>query len=736
MMVNRNFTFMIFIGAYIFGWSGALHSQSAGPQPYGPFPSYVSGTALQNTPIVYATAPQYGISGTDILTTGTIAANSNVLLLPTTASFIGSEGIAVYGAGAAFSLPQPSVLSAAQQGTTGATSYTYALASLDANGGIGVPVTTSIANGNAALQSYANRVIISFTPGAGAAGTVIWKQTGAGAYTYIGVSSGGATSYNDTGYIPNWKPEFIPATPNGAALNDWLLTTISAGIGTNTLTLASKATTSVSGAIVRNDASQGMNQIIATHLSGVSIEMPCGHYNFFNTIAITQPQQGFEGQGECSVLNTYGAHDAVTFTGLITGQIRGNFVNKFYVSAQNQATGNWINAIYTLQFTSENIAIDFPPSAYHFMNFNDLRMSHIRVTQFWGQNGYLLEANTDNTNSALSVFLYDVYGQGNSTRTPTADYDIDKTGYLFDGNISTVFGFSAAVSDVPGRGFQITNNIGNAATPHYFQMYGCSSEFSNNNAILMGAGSDFFFAGCTLHGAGTPGNLVNNLEINNGVEHVAYSGGNTQNASCAGIDINGQDVQIQGVDVYNNSAPNRGGTTGQCAGISVGGTAARVTITGNAIYSGFNGTGWVQNSPIFISSPATNFTITGNVSKNNATDYIVNNVALTTTEIVANNSQAISFTPVQTGTCALQSIVGGLDGMGFMQGKFSANGLCSTGTIILSMPTAANGWQCKFSDITTVADTLNQSATTAASVTVGSATMAASDVVQFFCSRY
>jgi hypothetical protein len=83
-----------------------------------------------------------------------------------------------------------------------------------------------------------------------------------------------------------------------------------------------------------------------------------------------------------------------------------------------------------------------------------------------------------------------------------------------------------------------------------------------------------------------------------------------------------------------------------------------------------------------------------------------------------------------TGSCSATSFVGGATA-----GKFTAP-LCAAGTIILSaLPAAPNGYTCNAQDQTTVADLLQQTASTVSSVTF-KATTVLNDVVVFQCTGW
>ena len=94
---------------------------------------------------------------------------------------------------------------------------------------------------------------------------------------------------------------------------------------------------------------------------------------------------------------------------------------------------------------------------------------------------------------------------------------------------------------------------------------------------------------------------------------------------------------------------------------------------------------------------------------------------------VGSNIQVTGSSPANTGTCSINTQLGGP-----MAGSFKANGACAAGTVIFTFTAAPNGWSCDAHDLTTTADAINETAYTTTSVTF-TATMAASDLAVFKC---
>jgi hypothetical protein len=222
----------------------------------------------------------YGASGSTTSTTGTISASSSSLALASATDFKNGQGIRINGAGATFATNPPTGLTVTQHGTTGATNYQYQVASLDCAGGVGAAITAvSISNGNATL-SATNFITVSWaapTSGPGPCAYAVYGKT-SGGITLLQIVRG-ATTWNDVGTTTSPAPDWLPSAPQGAALNDYLLTTISSGAGTTSLTLAVTASNGVSGATVDHDDTNAIqNAINALPGAGGTVFFPPGNY--------------------------------------------------------------------------------------------------------------------------------------------------------------------------------------------------------------------------------------------------------------------------------------------------------------------------------------------------------------------------------------------------------------------------------------------------------------------------
>lgn len=128
--------------------------------------------------------------------------------------------------------------------------------------------------------------------------------------------------------------------------------------------------------------------------------------------------------------------------------------------------------------------------------------------------------------------------------------------------------------------------------------------------------------------------------------------------------------------------------------------------------------------------------ITGKVTKVDATTLPFSGSgqggAITGTTITATTSLSAPYaiatgTPSATG-CTLTALSGGLSTFQFTAGATSC-------TVAVVLPTAPHGWWCRANDITTPADSLNQSVVSATGCTV-TGTVVSADVVILDAEAY
>lgn len=219
----------------------------------------------------------FGASGSNQTTTGTIAAGSDQLILAAALDFVNGQGISIANAGPLPTITAPTAATATPEGTAGTTTYDYAVAALDGKGGVTASFAFSTTTGNATL-SATNYNALSVTAVSGAAGYA-WYKTGVG---LIAVTS--ITSVDDTGLGAFGPPIGVPSVAPVSAVGDFLVTTIVSGAGTTTLTLGATATEAVNGSAVWHDDTLAIYNAVNSGASAVII--PPGNYVITSTSAV------------------------------------------------------------------------------------------------------------------------------------------------------------------------------------------------------------------------------------------------------------------------------------------------------------------------------------------------------------------------------------------------------------------------------------------------------------------
>jgi hypothetical protein len=256
---------------------------------------------------------------------------------------------------------------------------------------------------------------------------------------------------------------------------------------------------------------------------------------------------------------------------------------------------------------------------------------------------------------------------------------------------------TATTTGSPGAVVQI---LGGAAT---------GSGNNNGGAVTLTAGA------ATAGGNGGVASLnggVVGTTISNGYRNLILQAGNSSatiavgsgsNAATSSVYIAGSTAatsSINGGDVLiTGGLPNATSSVGGNLVLRTGGTAVAAS-NGNIVFQGINtSTG----------QPATFVTFNGNTGQFTST--------LVGLGYVAGGSISVSG-------CSLSAATGGQTA-----GKFTS-GTTGTCTVTVTLPAAPNGWACRASDITTVADVINQTASATTSCTI-SGTTATNDVIVF-----
>lgn len=299
--------------------------------PNDPYERFLQSLSAGRLGLVRDLKRDYGASGSAQTTTGSMTAGSNVLTLASAIDFQDGQGIVVPHAGGGpyqngsttALLAAPSGITIATTGTVGAGyTYTYYVVAINARGGIsGLSAAVSVTITQSALSdTIYNTITVPAVAGASSYGLFGDANNPVGSQGWLGSANPFAPiDLYDRGTTnfyaiqqPNWIPDYTSIPSNG--IGDFLSTTISAGGGSTTLTLAHSAgSATIAGAVVyHNDESIITSALSDCATNNYALHIPPGTYHVWN---------GVTGHGY-SNLYVYGAG-----TNSIIQQIGGSITN-------------------------------------------------------------------------------------------------------------------------------------------------------------------------------------------------------------------------------------------------------------------------------------------------------------------------------------------------------------------------------------------------------------------------
>jgi hypothetical protein len=248
-----------------------------------------------------------GVSSTSTGTC-TTAASSTALTCSNTADFAAGQGIRINHAGTAFAYSQPTGATAtpctnAPAGspcTPGSTTYTYTVACIDGSGGVGAAIANfSTTTGPASLSAFQFNYLTWTAPGTPCPGYAVYGRS-AGSLALIGSTANNIfVDYGATANMPVPTEDWLPSAPQGASLNDWLLTSISSVVG-STINVNAAATAVVTNGTARHDNGAALQAAVS---SQKSVSIPCGTFQLSASPVFLGSNTSLRGQGNCSVLS-------------------------------------------------------------------------------------------------------------------------------------------------------------------------------------------------------------------------------------------------------------------------------------------------------------------------------------------------------------------------------------------------------------------------------------------------
>lgn len=502
----------------------------------------------------------YGASGSSSTTTGSINSGSKTLTLASAIDFKPGQGLSIAHAGSATSLSAPTSATATAEGTTGSTTIDYAVAALDADGGITASYSVSVADANATLSST-NYVALAVGAVVNAVAYAWWrKSTNGTSPTTIGllaVTKGAALNDVGLGTISaNWIPSSAPASALGQAL----ITQIEDGAGTTTLTLSDAASSMVSTDQVMHDDTSVLQSAINKE---TVLYFPNGQYRTSSTLNMTSNGQVIT----ADPINKINGNTAIFPTTLFFDVLEisayyGGYIENLQIicnKAANKAVGIGGRAIFVnnaQSMTLKNIGVQ---SAYNgiYITGGGITLDSVSVSpadipeSYDGRYGFYVTGASGNAN--LTQATNCSVSQVGSTTPRTVDAWVLADGY------STLILVNCG-SNQCYRALWSTNAGGSA--PNFLQTYNFGADH-NEHGVVLDDGNYALFNGLLVTSS-----YISSFQISSG-----YSGGPVQVDSSIIAATNGG-IMIEGGDsifVSNTNVQSIGGSAATSHGFYVSG---------------------------------------------------------------------------------------------------------------------------------------------------------------------
>lgn len=262
----------------------------------------------------------YGASGSDETTLGTMAANSTTLLLEEPIDFKDNQGIFIPNAGPMSSIATPAAPSVTVGGgPSGTSTYGYQMIALDGLGGgskasqVGTLTTGPATLGGLGLTGSGDgmdiyraswlSLTVAGVPLANGGYAIYRTQVPAGSGLktgFIGIYSYTNTPWLDFGQDVKTPPPGVPATPVASSFGQSLVTQIASGGGTKALTLVDAAATGVSNVTVYHDDTLSVSKAFAS--GSPVLRVPSGSFGVSKLLTYNVANGTLVGDGSQSII--------------------------------------------------------------------------------------------------------------------------------------------------------------------------------------------------------------------------------------------------------------------------------------------------------------------------------------------------------------------------------------------------------------------------------------------------
>ena len=249
-----------------------------------------------------------------------------------------------------------------------------------------------------------------------------------------------------------------------------------------------------------------------------------------------------------------------------------------------------------------------------------------------------LRARLTNYTSATCDYVRAQGGASGQARSDTlrikslvmgGNYVNGQDGLVIDGFVHTVVGTHVFAVNIGGRPIHCLNSVGASDVPTFITMLDYEADYCKL-ATYFETGQVAELASSTMNGSRADHGVI----VGSGWTDMRINGGRYTGCALSGILIGNSGTIIKGAKISANSSNEFTGTLNTYPGILIGGGSSGAIITG--CRSGDASTSTYQRCGVQIDTGATNFIITDNDFRHNATAGLINGSTATDGKIFNN----------------------------------------------------------------------------------------------------
>lgn len=367
---------------------------------------------------------------------------------------------------------------------------------------------------------------------------------------------------------------------------------------------------------------------------GGAIYVPPGTYKITGSIVIDSPCISLRGSGRSSVIQGVGAFDTLVIDGAAygLGAMYRNNASDLHFDESGKTGGRCFYAREVAQIRVRDLSFDDPYDGMVFNHYNDVLLDEVVFQgplRVEGGQRLLLTSPVDTTSDVFTIRNCGFGGRENYSGAPGTHV---AHGVVIDGWCNTVTIIKSYAVLIEGYAYWVTNRIGATNPPGFLTFQGAESDFCARDGIYFERCAGARVTDCQLEDSwNAPG-----ITIGPDAFNIDIKGGQINDNGRDGIFIAGTRVSVNGVNIYSNSSPGRGGTAGLASGVYLSPDARDIIINGNQIGPGTASAS--QAYGVVIDAAADGFAVTGNNLRGNATGAINNSAGTGPSKIVANNA--------------------------------------------------------------------------------------------------